>query len=388
MPTPTAFVYGPHLQAYNPSDDTERVLRRELGIELLRAYGLLDHPDLTCIDPRAATDAEIERIHDPAYVAAVRRYSADPALAAEPEGQVWGFHDGDTQARQGMHEAAAAVCGAALTGALEIWEGRAVQAFCPAPTGLHHAMANRASGMCIYNDAAVAIQALLDRGAERIAYIDVDAHHGNGCQWIFYEDPRVLTCSVHESGRYLYPGTGGLAERGSHNAEGTAINVPLPPYAGDASYLRAMRDVVAPAVLRFRPEVIVTMTGVDPHHTDPMAHLQVTTSAFPRLNSMLRDLAFDASDGRWLVVTGGGYNIDLLARLWAYLLAEMLEVELPEQVPADWLEMAHERAGVDFTPVLSGDTPLMIGADERARADAQAFEVIDAARDLFGLTSR
>lgn len=388
MATPTAFVYGPHLQAYNPSDDTERVLRRELGVELLRAFGLLDHPDVTCIDPRPATDEEIQRVHDPAYVGAVRRYSDDPELAAEPEGRVWGFQDGDTQARPGMHQAAAAVCGAALTGALEIWEGRAVQAFCPAPTGLHHAMANRASGMCIYNDAAVAIQALLDRGAERVAYIDVDAHHGNGCQWIFYEDPRVLTCSVHESGRYLYPGTGGLGERGSHDAEGTSINVPLPPYAGDASYLRAVQDVVAPAVRRFRPEVIVTMTGVDPHHTDPMAHLQVTTGAFPRLNAMLRDLAFDAAGGRWLVVTGGGYNIDLLARLWAYLLATMVEVELPERMPEDWLAMARERAGMDFTPTLSGDTPLSIGAEERARADEQAFEVIEAARDLFGLNRR
>ena len=127
------------------------------------------------------------------------------------------------------------------------------------------------------------------------------------------------------------------------------------------------------------------MTGVDPHHTDPMAHLQVTTSAFPRLNAMLRDLAFDAAGGRWLVVTGGGYNIDLLARLWAYLLAAMVEVDLPDRIPADWLAMARERAGVDFTPALSGDTPLAVGADERARADEQAFEVIEAARDLFGL---
>ena len=385
MGTPTAFVYGPHLQAYNPSADTERVARRELGVELLRAYGLLDHPDVTCIDPRPATDAEIERVHDPAYVAAVRRYSADPAAAAEPEGKVWGFQDGDTVATAGMHEAAAAVCGAALVGALEIWEGRVLQAFCPAPTGLHHAMANRATGMCIYNDAAVAIQALLDRGAERIAYVDVDAHHGNGCQWIFYEDPRVLTCSVHESGRYLYPGTGGIGERGADDAEGTSVNVPLPPYAGDASYLAAVRDVIAPAVMRFRPDVLVTMTGVDPHHTDPMAHLQVSTSAFPRLNAMMRDMAFDAAGGRWLVVTGGGYNIDLLARLWAYLLAEMVEEELPDDIPPEWLAMARERVGADFTPVLSGDTEPVIGADERARADEQAFEVIAAARELFGL---
>jgi acetoin utilization protein AcuC len=335
--------------------------------------------------PRLATDAELMGVHDPAYVAAVKRYSADPGLAAEPEGRTWGFHDGDTVAGEGMHEAAAAAVGSALTGALEIWEGRATQAFCPAPAGLHHARANRASGMCIYNDAAVAIRALLERGAERIAYIDVDAHHGNGVQWIFYEDPRVLTCSVHESGRYLYPGTGGLAERGVGAGEGTALNVPLPPYAGDGSYLRAFEEVIAPAVRRFRPDVVVTMTGVDPHHTDPMAHLQVTTAAFPRLNTAMRDLAFDAAQGRWLVVTGGGYNIDLLARLWSYLFARMIDVELPEEVPADWLALARERAGREFTPILSGDGPLLADEHRIARAEAEAFETIAAARELHGL---
>ena len=386
MAPPTAFVYGPHLQAYNPSEDAERPLRRELGIELLRAYGLLDHPDVRCVVPRLASDAELMGVHDPRYIDAVKRYSADPALVAtDPESRTWGFQDGDTVARPGMHEAAAAAAGSALTGALEIWEGRAVQAFCPAPAGLHHAMANRASGMCIYNDAAVAIRALLERGAERIAYIDVDAHHGNGVQWIFYEDPRVLTCSVHESGRYLYPGTGGLAERGVGAGEGTALNVPLPPYAGDGAYLSAVQDVIAPAVRRFRPDVVVTMTGVDPHHTDPMAHLQVTTSAFPRLNAALRDLAFDAAQGRWLVVTGGGYNIDLLARLWALLLARMVDVELPEQVPADWLALARERAGREFTPVLSGDTPLEADAAMLARAEGEAYETIAAARELHGI---
>jgi acetoin utilization protein AcuC len=385
MAPATAFVYGPHLQAYNPSADAERALRRELGIELLRAYGLLDHPDVTCVVPRLATDAELMAVHDPRYIEAVKRYGADPSLAAEEEARGWGFQDGDTIAQPGLHEAAAAVAGSALTGALEIWEGRAVQAFCPAPAGLHHAMANRASGMCVYNDAAVAIRALLERGAERIAYIDVDAHHGNGVQWIFYEDPRVLTCSVHESGRYLYPGTGGLAERGVGAGEGASLNVPLPPYAGDGSYLSAVVDVIAPAVRRFRPDVVVTMTGVDPHHTDPMAHLQVTTSAFPRLNAALRDLAFDAAQGRWLVVTGGGYNIDLLARLWAMLLSQMLETELPQEIPASWLAMARERGERDFTPVLSGDTPREVDEHQIAQAEAQALETIAAARELHGL---
>ena len=219
---PTAFVYGPHLQAYNPSDDAERPLRRELGIELLRAYGLLDHPDVTVHDPRAG---HRRRDHGrPLAAPTSTRSSATaptPPLAAEPEGQVWGFHDGDTRARPGMHEAAAAACGSALIGALEIWEGRALQAFCPAPAGLHHAMANRASGMCIYNDAAVAIRALLERGAERVAYVDIDAHHGNGVQWIFYEDPRVLTVlGARERPlplpRHRRPGRAGRRRRRGH----------------------------------------------------------------------------------------------------------------------------------------------------------------------------
>ena len=381
----TAFVYGAHLQAYNPSADAERRLRRELGIELLRAYGLLDHPDVAVHEPRVATEAEITAVHAPAYVNAVKRYSANPVLAAAPEGGVFGFHDGDTTAQEGMHESAAGACGSALTGALEIWEGRAVQAFCPAPAGLHHAMAHRASGMCIYNDAAVAIRALLDRGAERVAYIDVDAHHGNGVQWIFYEDPRVLTCSVHESGRYLYPGTGGIGERGAGAGEGTSVNVPLPPYSGDGPYMRAVGEVVAPAVRSFRPDVVVMMTGVDPHHTDPMAHLQVTTRAFPRLYAALRDLAFDAAQGRWLIVTGGGYNIDLLGRLWAMQLAAMLEVDLPEELPAPWLELARERAGREFSPGLYDDTPFAVDEAARHQGDELGHAAVDDARAAAGL---
>ena len=159
----------------------------------------------------------------------------------------------------------------------------------------HHALANRASGFCVYNDTAVAIQALLDAGAERVAYIDIDVHHGDGTQWIFFEEPRVLTCSVHETGRYLFPGTGGMAERGIGAAEGTSINVPLPPFSGDRPYLRAIEEVIAPAVLEFEPDVIVTQDGADPHHADPLAHLQVTMPSFPRAYRSLHQLAREAA---------------------------------------------------------------------------------------------
>jgi len=379
---PTAFVYGAHLQANNPSDDAERPLRRQLGVDLIRAYGLLDRPEVLQVDPPPATIGDLLTVHSQAYVDAVRRYSAEPELAAAWEGAQWGLAPGgDTPARAGMHEAAAAVCGSALAGARLIWSGEVVQCFCPA-TGLHHALANRAAGFCVYNDIAIAIRALLEAGAGRIAFVDVDAHHGDGVQWIFYEDPRVLTCSVHESGRYLFPGTGGLGERGTGEGLGTALNVPLPPFAGDEPYLRAIEEVIVPAIRRFQPEVLVTQHGADPHHADPLAHLQVSMRGLAGAYRAMRDIAFDAAGGRWLVLSGGGYNVDLLARSWTLQFATMLDVELDDELPQAWIESARARAGRDLTTRLRGDAEPEIDADRRARADAEAHATIDQARAL------
>jgi acetoin utilization protein AcuC len=379
----TAFVYGEEMLAYDLGEDHPlSPVRRELAVELIRAYGLLDRPDVRVVAPRPATREEIERVHAPAYVAAVRRLSADPSLSVTWEAAQWGLGaGGDTPAFAGMHEAAAAICGASVTAALEVWEGRADQVF-SAGGGLHHAFANRAAGFCVYNDCAVAIRALLDAGAERVAYIDVDVHHGDGTQWIFYEEPRVLTCSVHESGRYLFPGTGWINERGSGAGVGSALNVPLPALSGSRPYLRAVEEVIAPAVRAFRPDVIVTQNGADPHHSDPLAHLQVTLDAFPRLYRALRDLAWDAAGGRWIALGGGGYTFDVVPRAWTMLFATMLDVELPEELPASWLALARERVGQELTPLLHADTTPEAPEDARARADAEADAVVDAARAL------
>jgi acetoin utilization protein AcuC len=383
--TLTAVVHGPRLQDYNPSDDAGRPLRRELGIELMDAYGLRDHPAAARVDPPPADDVDVERVHAPAYVRAVRRLSDAPVLAAAPEAAQWGLQPGgDTPARAGMHEAALAVCGAGLAAADLVWEGRAERAFCPAPAGLHHARAAQASGFCIYNDCALAIQRLLDAGAERVAYVDIDAHHGDGVQWLFYEEPRVLTCSVHESGRFLYPGTGGLAERGAGEAVGTAVNVPLPPFAGDAPYLRAIEEVIAPAVRRFGPDVLVTHQGADPHHADPYSHLQVSLDGLRRAYRLMAELADEAAAGRWIVLAGGGYNIDLLARAWTLQLAEMLGVEPEDAIPPEWLALARERAGHPFTERLRADPPPEADPARRAAADAEAAAVIEGARSLLG----
>jgi acetoin utilization protein AcuC len=381
----TAVVHGPGLQAYNPSDDADRPLRRELGIELMDAYGLRDHPGATRVDPPAARVEDVERVHAPAYVRAVRRLSDSPVLAAAPEAAQWGLQPGgDTPARAGMHEAALAVCGASMTAADLVWEGRAARAFCPAPAGLHHARAAQASGFCVYNDCALAIRRLLDSGSERVAYVDIDAHHGDGVQWLFYEEPRVLTCSVHESGRFLYPGTGWLSERGAGEAVGTSVNVPLPPFAGDAPYLRAIEEVIAPAVRRFGPDVLVTHQGADPHHADPYSHLQVSLDGLRRAYRLIGELAQEAAGGRWIVLAGGGYNIDLLARAWTLQLAEMLGAEPDDAIPPAWLALARERAGQPFTDRLRADGGPHAEATRRLAADAEAAAVIDQARALLG----
>lgn len=382
MAARTAYVHGEHLQANNPSDDVERPLRRRLGLELIRALGLLDHPDLEVVVPPLASDEEILRVHAPAYVRAVRRYSRDPGLAVAWEAAQWGLAPGgDTPARAGMHEAAAAVCGASLAAARLLAAGEVQQAFCPG-TGLHHALANRAAGFCLYNDCAMAIHALLDAGAERVAFIDVDAHHGDGVQWLFYDDPRALTCSVHESGKYLFPGTGGLDERGSGAGEGTSVNVPLPAFAGDGPFLAAVEEVIGRAVRRFRPDVLLTHHGGDPHHADPMTHLQVTMAAFPRLYRTLHDLAFDAAGGRWLVFTGGSYSVDLLARLWAMQLAEMLDVTLDDRLPDAWLDLARELTGRDLSPGLLDDGEPGVDPARRAGADEEGMRMVERARAL------
>jgi acetoin utilization protein AcuC len=361
----TTFVNTVATLDYDLGDDHPLTpVRRELAMKLIQAYGLLDHSDVTVIDADPAPDEVIERVHAPAYVAAVKQFSANPALAASWEAGQWGLAAaGDTPAFAGMHEATARLCGASVAAAMSVWNDEADQAFC-AGGGLHHAFANRAAGFCIYNDPAVAIQALLDAGAERVAYIDVDVHHGDGTQWIFWEQPRVLTCSVHESGKFLFPGTGGLEERGGQNAPGSALNIPLPAHSGDGPYLRAVTEVIGPAVAAFAPDVVVTQNGADPHHTDPLAHLQITMPTYPKLYEALRSIAAESADGHWVALGGGGYTFDTVPRAWAMLFATMLGVELDDELPPAWVAEAE------------------VPAEVRERADEEANRIVDQARAM------
>lgn len=314
--------------------------RHRLAVALCREAGILDAEGVA-IEPAPGPldDEALARVFAPAFIRAVRRYSAAPILAAAPEARQWGI-GGDNNAYEGMHDDSARACAACAAAAAAVASGRARSALVPAG-GAHHGVANRASGFGIYNETAVAIRALRDGGAERVAYIDLDVHHGDGTQWIHYDDPCVLTVSVHESGRHLFPGTGFAAETGGAGAPGSAANVALPPFAGDDAYRLAMREVVGPVVRAFAPDAIVAQCGVDHHHADPLSHILTTMPLYPELWRGLRELAEEVCDGRLVALGGGGYDpCTAPPRAWALLAAEMAGVAVAGPLPEGWRAIA------------------------------------------------
>jgi acetoin utilization protein AcuC len=221
-----------------------------------------------------------------------------------------------------MHQASALVTGATLAAARAVWSGPARHGAAIAG-GMHHAMAARGSGFGVYNDAAVAIAWLLAHGAERIAYLDIDAHHGDGVQAAFWADPRVLTISVHQHPATLFPVTGLPAETGGPGAEGSAVNVALPASTGDARWLRAFHAIVPPLLARFRPQVLVSQYGADTHRLDPLARLELSIDGQRAAHAAIHALAHEVAGGRWLLTGGGGYElVQVVPRTWTHLLAE------------------------------------------------------------------
>jgi acetoin utilization protein AcuC len=309
-------------------------VRLDLTIRLATALGVLDGVGL--IAPTPAPDSEIERVHDPSYLNAVQ---AAPT-AGWDVGHGLGTSDNPVFNR--MHEASALIVGGSLEAARRIATGEADRAVSIAG-GLHHAMRDHAAGFCVYNDCAVAISWLLDNGFDRIAYIDVDVHHGDGVQSAFYDDPRVMTISVHQNPMTLWPGTGWPAELGGKGAEGTSVNLPLPPGTRDGNWLRAFHAVVPALLGAFRPQILVTQCGVDSHKEDPLADLALSVDGHRAIYHALRDLAGTYADGRWLAVGGGGYELlRVVPRSWTHLLATVLDRDLDPNVPlpASWVSHA------------------------------------------------
>ena len=344
-----------------------RPARVLLTRRLIHDLGLVDGQRVVETPARDATDEELMLVHTEPYLNAVKG-----AGRGEP-GDWWryGFGPGDNPIFPDMHEASARVAGASLAAAEAVLSGRAEHAFNPAG-GLHHAMPERASGFCVYDDPAIAIAWMLANGAERIAYVDVDVHHGDGPQAIFYDDPRVLTISIHESGRYLFPGTGFPDETGAGDAEGTKANVALPPYTGDDAWLGAFRDVVPPLVTAWKPDVLVTQLGCDTHFTDPLAHLGLSTRAYREAATVLHDLAHSAAGGKWVATGGGGYQwARVVPRAWTIYFAEMAGVEPADDLPESWIEEAEREQGGPVPTRLSETPPTKAGDDAAAARAAE-----------------
>ncbi|MFF0425795.1 acetoin utilization protein AcuC [Streptomyces sp. NPDC004520] len=315
-------------------------VRLALTMSLVRAYGLDRAVDVAAAKP--AGDSTLRLVHREDYVAAVRAASADPRRAD----QAYGLGTVDDPAFAGMHEASALIAGQSVGAAEAIWRGEAAHAVNFAG-GLHHAMPGAASGFCVYNDASLAIARLLELGAERVAYVDVDVHHGDGVQAAFWEDPRVLTVSLHEHPRTLFPQTGWPEETGAAGAgEGGAVNVALPAGTGDAGWLRAFHAVVPELLADFRPQVLVTQHGADTHFEDPLAHLAVSLDAQRAVQEACHELAHEHAEGRWLALGGGGYAVvDVVPRSWTHLvgIAAHAPVDPESVIPASWRDEAYAR---------------------------------------------
>jgi len=324
-------------------------IRVKLTIELAAAFGVLSSEHVTVQAAPPASDSELELVHDPDYLAAVR-YAG--GLSGDESGAPvdvrtllqHGLGTADDPIFRGMHEASALVAGATLGAVRAVWSGAAMHGANVAG-GLHHAMRAHASGFCIYNDPAIAIAWLLGQGVERIAYVDIDVHHGDGVQAAFWNDPRVLTISLHESPLTLFPGTGRATDTGGPDADGFAVNVPLPAGTADAAWLRAFHAVVPPLVRAFNPQILVSQHGCDTHRTDPLANLQLTIDAQRRAHAAIHQLAHEAADGRWLLTGGGGYQlVQVVPRSWTHLLAEAAgqPIDPSAPTPGSWREYVSE----------------------------------------------
>lgn len=335
------------------------------GIDLLRQVGAARFSS-----PEPADDAALERLHAPAYIDAIRRFSDWPELPP-----AHGVGQGDDPPFAGMHEAAATVAGGSLAAMAELLAGSAVHAFHPGG-GLHHAMRERAAGFCIYNDVALAIALARDAG-ERVMYVDLDVHHGDGVQALFWDDPEVLTFSIHETGLALFPGTGFAGERGGPAAPGGAVNVPLQPGTGDASWLASVEAAVPALGDAFRPTLLVSQHGSDSHLYDPLAHLRITTAAYARAAALLDELAHRHAGGRWLATGGGGYDVyRVVPRAWAIVWLAQAHRPMPPAMPPAWLARwaadadRHGQAPLPESlvdpPALAPDEPSEVATANRA----------------------
>ena len=334
------------------------------SIDLMRTAGATRF-----VAPRVASDEELHRLHTRAYVDVVKAFSDNPHQQFEA-----GIGPGDCPPFADMHRISATVAGGSIDAVDRILDGEAEHAFHPGG-GLHHAMPHRASGFCIYNDVALGVARARDDG-HRVLYVDLDVHHGDGTQVMFWDDPEVLTFSIHETGLALFPGTGFVDENGGDHAQGSAVNIPLQPYTGDASWLAAIRTAVPALADAFKPTFLVTQHGCDTHVYDPLAHLRLTTRAYREVTVLLDDIAHRFCEGRWLATGGGGYDAyRVVPRSWSLVWFAQAHLDPPAQTDVEWRERwrgESERFGQSPPPPTFLDPPDMVAGEPNGVADVNA----------------
>lgn len=314
-------------------------LRLRLTMELIEAFGLLE--DLDVIAPEPAGDELLRLVHEQEYIDQVR--AEDAGGPPYP----WGIGGTDNPVFAHMHEASARIVGGTVAAVRSVWRGERKRAVNPAG-GMHHAMARAAAGFCIYNDLAVGIAAALAEGAERVLYVDVDAHHGDGVERAFWDDDRVLTVSIHQTGQSLFPGTGYPQDVGGPGARGSAVNIALPPRTSDAPWLRAIEAIVEPLVQEWQPQLIVSQHGADAHGRDPITDLDISIDAQRAAALMIGDLAERCANGRWVATGGGGYDlVSTVPRAWTHLVAVVAgrPIDPLTATPQAWQDGVHQLLG-------------------------------------------
>ncbi|WP_096436160.1 acetoin utilization protein AcuC [Alteribacter populi] len=333
------FIYSPEQLSYRFNEGHPFNQKRlEVTNDLLHKIGALDKEDIRI--PRMAKIEELLLIHDNEYVEAVKQASigkSQPSFTS-----TYGIGSDDTPSFTGMHEAASWLVGGTLTAVDCIFE-EGYQHALNLGGGLHHGFRGKASGFCIYNDSSIAIEYIRKKYDAKVLYIDTDAHHGDGVQWAFYDDPNVCTLSLHETGRYLFPGTGNVNERGHGKGLGYSFNVPLEAFTEDDSWLNAYETALTEVAGYFQPDIIVTQNGADAHHYDPLTHLCSTMRTFHEIPKLAHKVAHQYCNGRWLAVGGGGYDIwRVVPRAWALIWLVMSDRAtsdiISNRLPKSWID--------------------------------------------------
>jgi acetoin utilization protein AcuC len=340
------FVYSDEFTNYRFRDDHPFNQQRvTMTKDLLETEQALQKNHI--IEPRLATDNELLLVHSKKYIDAVKK--AGQGLLTEEEGMEFGIGTEDTPMFEHMHEASSLLVGSTLSAIDAVLEGKCDHAL-NLGGGLHHGFERKASGFCIYNDGAVGIKYIRQKYDYKVLYVDTDAHHGDGVQWAFYDDPNVCTFSIHETGRYLFPGTGNVNERGLKEGYGYSFNLPIDAFTEDESFLDLYESAFRKIVDFFQPDVIVTQNGADAHYHDPLTHLCSTMKIYEEIPKLAHELAHQSCEGRWIALGGGGYDIwRVVPRAWAQIWKVMTTGSPFEgDIPSEWIQTWQDKSPVEL----------------------------------------